>query len=110
MAYNADPATWITGWNVSGSNLVIPIASIPKLSSAEAAAGSGAGGDVRKCWYAILDQMFTAYNTKADAGDVPNRMQISKSASVNTDTNIITVTYALTFQTQVTGDDVVTPD
>ena len=107
MAYNADPATWISGWTVSGSNLQIPIASIPKLTSAEAAAGTGAGGDVRKCWYAILDKMFEAYTTKSSAGDAPTRMGISKSATINTSTGVITSNYTLTFQTRADQEDVI---
>lgn len=107
MPYNADPATWITGWTVSGSNLQIPIASIPKLTSAEAAAGTGAGGDVRKCWYAILDRMFDVYNTKSIAGDAPTRMGVSKAATINTSTGVITSNYTLTFQTRADQEDVI---
>jgi hypothetical protein len=107
MAYNADPATWITGWAVAGSNVTIPIASFLKLTSAEAAAGTGGGGDVRKCWYAILDQMFTAYNTKSTAGDAPTRMAVSKSASINTSTGVITSNYTFTFQTRADAEDVI---
>ena len=106
MAYNADPATWITGWAVSGANLTIPIAAFPKLTSVEAT--PGVGSDVRKCWYAILDKMFDAYNTKSIAGDAPTRMGVSKSASINTSTGVITSNYTLTFQTRADQEDVIT--
>ena len=108
MAYNADPATWITGWTVTSTNLTIPLTSFPKLTSTEAAAGTGGGGDVRKCWYAILDKMFDAYNTKSIAGDAPTRMGVSKSASINTSTGVITSNYTLTFQTRADQEDVIT--
>ena len=51
--------------------------------------------------------MFEAYNTKSNAGDAPTKMVITKGASINTSTNIISTTYALTFQTQATNEEVV---
>jgi hypothetical protein len=107
MPYNSDPANWITGWNVSGSNLTIPLASIPKLTSAEATPGTGAGGDVRKCWYAILDRMFDVFTSKSSVGDAPTRMGVSKSATINTTTGVITSNYTLTFQTRADQEDVI---
>jgi hypothetical protein len=111
MAFDPNPASWITGWTTAattttaGSSVVIPIGSVPQLTATEAQATSS--GDVRKCWFALVDKMYNSYNTIDVAGNAPTKMDVFKSASVNTSTNITTYTYTFTFQTQTLTEEVV---
>jgi hypothetical protein len=106
MPYNADPATWITGWNVASNNLQLPLAQFPKLSSAEATPGT-ANADVRRCWFALLDKLFTTFVAKQAAGDAPTKMTVTKNSLVNTSTNRTTTTYNVSFVTEFTDEEVV---
>lgn len=109
MAYNSNPSTWISGWTVAAVTTVanqsvsFPLTSVPEMSSSEAAATTS--GDIRRCWFALCEKMFKEYTLKSPA-DIPSRMSLFKSVSVDTATGISTVTYTSTFQVQTTGQEV----
>lgn len=110
MAFDPNPASWISGWSTSGTSqtagtyVSFPIASVPQLTSSEAQATSS--GDVRKCWFAVIDKMFQTYNALANA-DRPTKMLIFKSANVNTSTGVTTYSYTFQFETSATSEEVV---
>jgi hypothetical protein len=110
MAFNPNPSSWISGWSVAGGTLAanthvsFPIASVPELSVTEAQGTSS--GDIRKVMFALCEKMHTAYVAAAAAGNAPNRMNLFKSASVNTTTGVVTNSYTFTFQNTVTGQEV----
>ena len=107
MAFTQNPSTWIGGWSVSGTaptqTVGFSLSAVPELTATEAAGSSS--GDIRKCWFALNEKMFQEYTVKSPA-DIPNRMAIFKSVSVNTATGISTVSYTTTFQIQTTGQEV----
>jgi hypothetical protein len=93
MAVNNAPSAWISGWSEDATNVTFAIAQVPQMTAAEA---DGTTGDMRKVWYAMNHKMFATYNALA-VGDVPARMTLRKSSSVNTTTGQTTVTFTTTF-------------
>jgi hypothetical protein len=76
---------------------------LPELTDAEANASTG---DVRKVIFAIMEQLYTKYNSLATA-DKPTKMTISKSSSINTSTGIVTNTYTIRLLTSIVSQEVV---
>lgn len=79
MAFNPAPTQLFAGMSEDGTDLTIPIASIPELTAAEADAVTG---DLRKVCYAIGERMFEYYNALAVA-DRPTKLTIAKSVTTN---------------------------
>lgn len=104
MAFNPLPQTWFAGLTDDGTDITLPIASIPELSAAEIDAATG---DIRKMLYAITELAWTKWNALPTA-DRPAKMTINKSASVNATTGLVTNTYVFTFVNAITGQDVAT--
>ena len=116
MAFNATPSGWLgAGYTVSGSGTTAAInfgisgntavgEALPQITSSEANASTG---DIRKIYYGLVEALFQAYLAKANA-DQPNRMTLSKSASVNSTTGLITANYSFQFVLAATGLDVTT--
>jgi hypothetical protein len=75
---------------------------LPNLTTEEA----GANGDVRKVYFAIIDQLAQAYLDKATANR-PAKMVVTKSTSVNATTGVLTTNYSFQFQLYSTGLEVV---
>ena len=75
---------------------------LPNLTTQEA----GANGDVRKVYFAIIDQLAQAYLDKRST-DRPARMVVTKSTSVAATTGVLTTTYSFQFQLYSTGLEVV---
>jgi hypothetical protein len=97
MAFDPLPPSWIEGWTEDGTNLTIPIASIPELKAEEA---DPTEGDIRKCFFALCDAFWAAYNDTL-AADRPTQMAIFKSPSSNVAEGTETMTYTFRFTTVV---------
>ena len=91
------PTYFFGSWSEDGTDITIPIASIPELTAGEADATTG---DSRKTLFAICDQIFTAWNAIATA-DKPGNMTISKSISPNVSAGTEAIQYILRFTTAV---------
>ena len=103
MAATILPPDWIASWAVVGTDVVFPIASIPEMTAAEAAA---ADGDMRKVLFAICDKMYEVYNALATANK-PTKMTIYRSTSTNDLTGAVTKTYQFVFNVGVGSVEVV---
>ncbi|HEV7405161.1 MAG TPA: hypothetical protein VGO11_19615 [Chthoniobacteraceae bacterium] len=102
MAFNPAPSHWIPNEAVSGSDLVIPIASFPELTSGEAHATTG---DIRKLAYAITKKLYDAQQAES-AADRPAKMQITKGQSLSADGTTMTVTHQFTYVLAISSADV----
>ena len=96
MAIVTTPPAWLANWSEDGTNITLPLASLPETSAAEADATTG---DIRKVMLALAEQMYQAYIALATA-DQPTKMVITRSTSVNDLTDVITRTYAFAFQAE----------
>jgi hypothetical protein len=103
MAFNPAPNTWIADWSEDETDISVPIASFPELTAAEA---DGATGDIRKIVWAITEKLYQEFNSRA-AADRPKKWTMSKSASVNSTTGVITNTITMTFLNSILTQDVV---
>ena len=114
MAFNSTPSGWLgAGYTVSGSGTTAAInfgisgntavgEALPEITSTEANATTG---DIRKIYYGMIEKMYQSFLGKAVA-DRPNRMSISKGASVDATTGLITTNYSIQFVLAPTGLDV----
>lgn len=91
MAFNPKPSDHISGISVSENNLVIPLASIPELTSAEVV---DATGDIRKVAYAILLKLYSVYASMANE-DRPTKWSAVRSTQAQEDSS--TATRAINF-------------
>jgi len=103
MAIDTIPETWITSWTATATDVTFPIASVDLLDSIEA---NGTTGDIRKVMFALCEHIYNHYR-QLPSGDKPTKMILSKSTTLNPDTNINTNTYTFRFLTQVIDEDVV---
>lgn len=103
MALDLKPATWIPNWSEDGTNVTIPIASIPELTAAEADAVTG---DMRKCLFAFLMKVYASWLAMA-AEDRPANMTLSRNPSFNDADGSITWQFVATFKVEVLSQDVV---
>ena len=106
MAFVATPTTWVTGYAFANPNMTIPISAgaASQISTTEANATTG---DIRQIFHGLCEMMYASYNGKA-AADRPNRMTISKSASVDTSTGLTTLSFNMTFVCTSANVDVAT--
>lgn len=102
MAFDPLPPTWIPGWSEDGTNIIIPLASLPEITAAEADATTG---DIRKSLYALCEHLRDTWDTMASA-DRPSKMVISATATINPTTNEITKRYTFAFTAEASGIDV----
>ena len=102
MAFNPAPSSWLADWSEDGTDISVPIATFPQLTAAEA---DGTTGDIRKVLFALADAFYQAYNAKAIA-DRPTKMAIFKNTTVDNSANVITQTFTLRFNTEITGEEV----
>lgn len=103
MAFDAKPNTWIPNWSEDGTNISVPIATFPKMTAAEADATAG---DIRKVLFAIVDQLYDAWNNTA-AADRPAKMVMTKTKAVDVATNLVTSIYQFRFTTEISEEEVV---
>jgi hypothetical protein len=78
MAVNILPTTIFADWAEDGTDITLPIASLPELTDAEADAVTG---DSRAVMFALVDQMESAFNDIIEA-DRPTKMSITKNADI----------------------------
>lgn len=102
MAWSALPTAVFANWSEDGTNITLPIASVPELTAAEADAATG---DSRKILYALCERIWSWWNALATA-DKATKMTITKSASINTTTGIVTNTYTLQFMNTIASQEV----
>lgn len=98
----ASPGEWVANWSENGTDITIPIASIPEITAAEA---DGTTGDMRKCIYALLAKFYAFWLTIPTA-DRPAMMTIYRSTSTNDVTGEITQTFQFQFKITNTGTEV----
>ena len=102
MAFDKKPSTWIANWSEDGTNVTLPIASVPELSAADADATTG---DIRKVVFALMEKLYAAWVATAVA-DRPTQMTIAKVASQNVTTGVITNIYTVTCKSAVLTQEV----
>ncbi|MFZ4394157.1 MAG: hypothetical protein ACOYOU_00865 [Kiritimatiellia bacterium] len=101
--YSAVPTGWFANWSEDGTNITLPIASLPQLTAAEADAATG---DIRKIVFALVDKMQAAYAALASA-DRPTKVTITRATSVDDTTGKIRRTYSFEFELESAGEEVV---
>jgi hypothetical protein len=104
MAFNPAPSNWIPGYTVSSGNIVIPIASLPALTTAKANATTG---DIRDVVYAMNDQIFLKFRDTVVA-DRPTKMLIRQSSFASSEADQVTRTYSSEFILQ--GEFTIAPE
>jgi len=104
MAFNKTPTEWIAGIVVDGAFLKIPLTSLPQLATSEV---TGAGADIRKVWFAILDAFAVAFASKP-IEDRPTKFTATRSTTIPTEfTDIIARNYTFSTELDVAGVEVV---
>ena len=102
MAFNPDIRELIENYSSDGTNLTIPRASLPKLSSAEAHTSTG---NSKKFLYALLHQIATAVEATEDA-DKSGRMVFRKTTPVSVADGIIRQGFEIYFDLALGDADV----
>jgi hypothetical protein len=104
--FNAAPTVFFgTSYSSNGTALSIPIAAFPELSSAEASATTGAGGDSRKVIFALLHRIHSVFNGLATANR-PTKMTVSRTIGAINANNEFTTSFTFSFNLEATGVDV----
>lgn len=103
MAFNPSNSNWIASYSSDGTNITIPIASIPLLSSAEAHTTTG---DIRKFLLALCHMLAAKY--VSEGANIPTKMIIQSSASLQTDGVTVIRTYSFQFTNTIASDEVAT--
>ena len=93
MAFDPIPTALFSGMSEDGTDLLIPIASIPELTAAEADAVSG---DSRKVCYAFLKRMAAWYTSLAVA-DRPANLIINEGNAVENSSSEFTKSFNIQF-------------
>ncbi len=91
-----------TGYASNGSNITLPIAGFPELTSGEADATTG---DSRKVLYAVLDKVQKAIAALPDA-DKPVRLNVTRSTTAPNAANQFVVSFNVAFTLSAAGADV----
>lgn len=94
MAFVDTPTGYFASWAEDGTDITVPIASLPQLDAAEA---DGTTGDIREIVRAFLEQVYTVYSALATA-DKSARFDITKATTLVSGTlrNTYTVRFDLT--------------
>ena len=102
LTYSELPTAWIASWSEDGTNVTFPIASVPELSAAEADAATG---DFRRVWYAICKQIADEYE-ELPVVERPAKMRVFSSASIDPNTNTVSRSFTMQFDTDVLTEEV----
>lgn len=102
MAFNKAPSNWITGWTVVDGNIVIPLATFPQLTEAEAHASTG---DIRKIMFAFL-RYWKGKWTGTAAADRPAMLASTFSATTDSATDIKTEGYNFSLKSVATVEEI----
>ena len=114
MAYTAVPSTWLgSGYTLSGSGATAAINfgingnTNPTFTEITAAEANATTGEIRKILYGVVEGIYQKYLVvAATPANLPNRLTISKSASVNSTTGLITANYSFQFVLEASGLEV----
>jgi len=99
MAFNPAPTVVFANWSENGTDITLPLASVPQLTAAEADAATG---DSRKVLYGLLHQIHAWYTGLA-AGDRPTKVVVSKSDGAVVD-GAFDRTYTIKFSLSYSGN------
>lgn len=102
MAFNPSNSHWIPNFSSDGTNITIPIASIPNLTAAEAHTTTG---DIRKLLYHLEEFLNSQWVAEGAAGQ-PAQMTLQKGQSLNPSNGQIVATYSRTFVLAAASIDV----
>ena len=102
MAFSKVPTAWIPNWSEDGTDIIVPIATFPQLTAAEADAATG---DIRKILFGVADALVNAWIAKA-AADRPAKMTLSRSTSVNDQTGAVSRRYVFDFELSTVAEEV----
>jgi hypothetical protein len=102
MAFDKAPGTWLTNWAEDGTDIIVPIATFPEMTAAEADAATG---DIRKVLYAVCEALHQKWTATATT-DRPTKWSVRKSSYVNPITGQTTHTYSHTFVTDTLASEV----
>jgi len=97
MAFSETITDWIANYTSDGTDITIPIASIPELTAAEAHTSTG---DIRKFIFAFADMLADAWYVTATA-DRPTTMRISRGIDIDPTTKAESTRFSFTFTTEV---------
>lgn len=100
MSFSAVPTDHIAGYSSDGTNITIPIASLPELTAAEANASTG---DIRKILYALACKAYDIYNTLAVANR-PAEMVVAKNTQVTDADGSATVSVTQRFNVDISSE------
>ena len=92
-AFDASPTNWIAGYTSDGTNMVIPIASLPYLDAGQC---SAATGDVRQIVFAMQEAVYQKWLT-IPATNRSRRVSVNRSSSVFSNR----ITYSYYYQADV---------
>lgn len=93
MAFNSAPTTIFPSYAATSTDLTIPLAALPNLSSAEANASTG---DSRELLRSILDTAYNSIQALPEA-DRPKKMTITKATPQVVSTNVLRISYTVSF-------------
>jgi hypothetical protein len=102
MAFDKTPTTWLPDWSEDGTDITLPIASLPQLTAEEADAATG---DIRKIAFAIADKLYAAWMATASA-DRPSKMTLTRGTNINDQTGVIVRSYTLQFELESVAEEV----
>lgn len=102
MAINLGPSGWFDNWSSDGTNITLPIASLPGLDVLDAGAASG---DIREVALAWSERLHTVYFDLPTA-DRPTKMTVAKSVSAISNGTQIRSQFTFTFVTEITEQSV----
>ena len=106
MAFSQVPTDWIASYSSDGTNLTIPRASLPELSSAEAHTSTG---DIRDIVFSFVERIYQVYITSA-AADRPAKMALIRSTQTNETTGKVTGQYTINFTMDEAAGSLTTSD
>ena len=101
MAFSKKPTDWVAGISEDGSNLIVPLTSIPGLDAADADATTG---DIRKIFLGLCTMMAGAWNTVGSDGQ-PTKMTIQTSERMDGEDDVQR-NFSLAFSNTISAEDV----
>lgn len=101
MAFDPAPGSWIPDWSEDGTDITVPLATFPELTAEEADAETG---DIRKVVWALMQQLYEAYNETPTA-DRPTKWTMNKVSSINSITGVVTNIFTMTMYTEITTQE-----
>lgn len=98
MPFNPAPSALLPGYTSDGTNITIPLASLPGLTAAEADATTG---DSREVIRAFMEQVYS-HITALPAADKPARVTVTKPNPTPQANSVLRQGYTINFDTTYT--------